>query len=45
MPAEQVAEITEGEVRLAFGRDEFERLEEHREAPPSEEIRADTTDL
>jgi hypothetical protein len=39
VPAELVAEIVEGQVRLAIGRDEVERLEEHREPPPSEQIR------
>ena len=38
VPAEEVAEITEGEVRLAIPKDEFERLGEHEDAPPSAEI-------
>jgi hypothetical protein len=33
VPAELVAEIVEGEVRLSIGKDEFERLEEYREPP------------
>jgi hypothetical protein len=31
VPAELVAEIVEGEVRLSIGKDEFERLEEYHE--------------
>ena len=38
VPAEQVAEITEGRIRLALSREEFERLGYHEEAPPSAEI-------
>jgi uncharacterized protein YrrD len=38
VPAEQVAEITEGEIRLAIPKDEFERLGEQDDAPPSAEI-------
>jgi hypothetical protein len=38
VPAEQVAEITEGEVQLAISKDEFERLEHHVEPPTSAEI-------
>jgi uncharacterized protein YrrD len=38
VPAEQVAEITEGEIRLAIPKDEFERLGEHEDAPASERI-------
>jgi hypothetical protein len=45
VPAEQVAEITQGEVRLALTADEFDALDEHGAQPPSEQIRADTTDL
>ena len=38
VPAEQVAEIAEGEVRLAVTKDEFEQLGEHEEPPESAEI-------
>jgi hypothetical protein len=38
VPAEQVAEITAGRVRLALTRERAERLAEHREPPPSLEI-------
>jgi hypothetical protein len=45
VPAERVGRISEGEVELALTPDEFERLGEHGEQPPSAEIRSDTTDL
>jgi uncharacterized protein YrrD len=38
VPAEDVAEITEGEVRLALTEEEFEQLGEHDEPPESAEI-------
>jgi hypothetical protein len=38
VPAEAVAEIAEGEVRLALSKDEFEQLGEHDEPPASAEI-------
>jgi uncharacterized protein YrrD len=38
VPAEHVAEIAEGEVRLALSKDEFEQLGEHDEPPESAEI-------
>ena len=38
VPAEQVAEIEEGEVHLALSKDEFEALGEHAEPPESAEI-------
>jgi uncharacterized protein YrrD len=38
VPAEKVAEITEGQVRLALRKDEVEHLPEHSEPPPSEQI-------
>jgi uncharacterized protein YrrD len=38
VPAEAVAEIAEGEVRLALSKDEFEQLGEHDEPPESAEI-------
>jgi hypothetical protein len=38
VPAEQVAEIAEGEVRLALTKDEFDQLGEHEEPPTSAEI-------
>ena len=45
VPSERVVTITEGRVELDVGPDEFERLDEFEQPPPSEEIRADTTDL
>jgi uncharacterized protein YrrD len=45
VPAERVASITEGQIRLELTPEEFDRLDEHGEPPPSERIRADTTDL
>ena len=41
VPAELVAEIVEGEVRLSIGKDEFERLDEYEEPPPTKQIQAD----
>ena len=38
VPAERVAEIAEGEVRLGITEDEFERLGEYDEPPASAEI-------
>ena len=38
VPAEQIEEITEGEIRLTLSHDEFERLSVHEETPPSELI-------
>jgi hypothetical protein len=38
VPAEQVAEITEGRVRLALSRDEVGRLAEYQEPPTTAEI-------
>ena len=38
VPAEEVAEIQEGELRLALTKDEFGRLGEHDEPPESAEI-------
>ncbi len=38
VPAEVVAEIREGCVRLSIGAGEFERLDHYAEPPPSEEI-------
>ena len=38
VPAERVAEILEGRVRLSIGAQEFERLDEYEEPPPSEQI-------
>jgi hypothetical protein len=40
VPAEQVAEITQGRVRLALTRDQFERLSEFKEPPASLEVSA-----
>ncbi len=39
VPAELVTEIVEGCVQLSIGEDEFERLEEYEEPPPSQQIR------
>jgi hypothetical protein len=39
VPAEDVAEITEGRVRLVIDADEFGRLEGYDEPPPSEQLR------
>lgn len=38
VPAERVASIEEGRVRLDVGKDGFERLERYTEPPPSEQI-------
>jgi hypothetical protein len=45
VPSERVAEIVEGTVRVDLTRREFDQLEDAAPAPPSKEIRADTTDL
>ena len=45
VPAERVRNIVEGRVELDLSADEFDRLGDHGEQPPSAEIRADTTDL
>jgi hypothetical protein len=39
VPAEWVAQILEGRVLLSIGADEFHRLEEYDEPPPSGQIR------
>jgi hypothetical protein len=39
VPAERVAEITEGQVRLALSGDDVGRLDEHEPPPPSEQLR------
>lgn len=41
VPAELVTEIVDGEVRLSIGKDEFERLDEYEEPPPTKQIQAD----
>ena len=38
VPAERVAEIVEGCVRLAMAKDEFDRLDAYDEPPPSERV-------
>ena len=38
VPAESVAEIAEGEVRLGITKDQFDQLAEHEEPPASAEI-------
>jgi hypothetical protein len=38
VPSEQVAEITEGRVRLSLSRDQVDRLGEYREPPTTAEI-------
>jgi hypothetical protein len=45
VPAERVARIVEGRVELDLSADEFDRLGEHEEQPPSAQIRADTTEI
>ena len=45
VPAERVAAIVEGRVELELSADEFERLDEHGEQPPSARIDSDTTDI
>jgi uncharacterized protein YrrD len=45
VPAERVREIVEGCVVLDLDTDSFEQLGAHEEPPPSERVRADTTDL
>ena len=45
VPAERVSAIVEGRVELDVSSEEFDRLSEHGEQPPSAEIRADTTTL
>lgn len=39
VPAEKVAEITDGQVRLALSEDEVGRLDESEPPPPSAQIR------
>ena len=38
VPAERVAEITDGRVNLTIGKEEVERLPAYSEPPPSEQI-------
>jgi hypothetical protein len=45
VPAERVAEITDGAVALDLDRTTFKRLDKHGDVPPSAQIRSDTTDL
>jgi hypothetical protein len=45
VPAERVAAIVEGEVRLDIRAQDLERFDEHGDQPPSTEIRPDTTEL
>jgi hypothetical protein len=45
VPAESVGTIVEGQVELDLDEDQFNELDEHTGTPPSEQIRADTTDL
>ena len=45
VPSERVMEIVEGAVRIDLTQREFDHLDEAAPAPPSKEIRADTTDL
>jgi hypothetical protein len=45
VPSELVAQIVEGRVELDLDQDGFDALGDYDEPPPSEEIRADTTDL
>ena len=41
VPAELVAQIVQGQVRLSIGKDEFQRLDEYKEPPPTKQIQAD----
>ena len=45
VPAERVVAIVDGRVEVDVRAAEFKRLAEHAGAPPSAEIRADTTHL
>lgn len=45
VPAERVRTIFEGRIELDLAGEEFQRLEAHEEAPPSEQVRPDTTSL
>ena len=45
VPSERVVAIYEGRVELDLDADTFDRLDDATDAPPSAEIRADTTDL
>ena len=45
VPSERVVQIVDGEVRLDLGAADFDRLEDAGPAPPSAEIRHDTTDI
>ena len=45
LPAERVVAIYEGRVEVDLTEAQFKNLDEHTGAPPSAEIRADTTDL
>ena len=45
VPAERVGTITEGRIEVDLSADEFDRLDEHGEVPPSAQVRHDTTDL
>ena len=45
LPAERVSAIFEDRVEVDVTASEFKHLDEHAGAPPSAEIRADTTDL
>ena len=40
VPAEDIAAITDGEVRLDLSKDDVGRLDEYAEPPPSEQFRA-----
>lgn len=41
VPAELVAEIVDGEVRLSIGKNEFVLLDEYEEPPPTKQIQPD----
>ena len=45
VPSERVGTIVEGRIEVDVSADEFERLGEHAEQPPSADIRADTTHI
>jgi hypothetical protein len=38
VPSEVVGEIVEGTVALTIGKDEFERLDDYQEPPPTENV-------
>ena len=45
VPAERVTEILDGRIQLDLSADEFHRLDDHGELPPSTQVRADDTHI